>query len=667
LSGQLIPLLLGLGAGAALAMLAMGVVITYRASGVINFAHAATGMWIAHVFYEFRETGDLVFPIPFDTIFGLDAPTWLSRVHLLDRPTVAAALIVALTYAALFGLAQYVLIFRNLRNQPALARVVASIGLFLYLWACVPLIFALPPSTRSILPTGSFEVLGELLFVDRFVILLIALALTAALWAFYKFTKFGLATTAAAENENGALLTGINADRTAAINWMISAALAGLAVILISRINSLDPLNLSLLIVPALAAALLGGMKSFGWVALAGIGIGMLQSWLVNLQSDLAEFSTLGLEQGLPFLIILIALIFRGNSLPTRGEVLDNKLPRSPEPRHPLTIGAIALGLGIVVMVVGSSDWRTAVITSGIAMMISLSIIVLTGFIGQISFAPFAFAGVAAFSLIKLGDFGVPFPIAPLVAALITAGLGVLLGIPAVRVRGMNLAIATLGAAVAIEQLLFKWEWFVGSTTVPDPAVGPVDLSIGAIGDAYPRGQFGALVVVVAVVATIAVANLRRGSTGLTWLAVRANERAAAAAGVDVTGAKLAAFGISAFLAALGGTLLAYQRTTLTAAGFTVFASLAAIAVTYLAGITSVSGGVVAGMLAPLGLFALLSNGGELPIDVSNYSFAINGLLLIVAAVLIPSGITGVIRDGWHKLRDRADRPSQPDLDAASV
>ena len=677
MTDQIVALLLGVGAGSALALLATGVVITYRASGVINFAHAATGTWIAFVFYEFRETGDLIFPVPFDTIFGLDTPGFLQRIHLLDRPTVSAALGVVLVYAALFGLVQYMLVFRHLRYQPALARVVASIGIFLYLWATAVLMFRMvpgstdgqlraftPPSVRSILPRGSFEIFGERFLYDRFAILGIAAVITVLLWALYKFTRFGLSTTAAAENERGALLSGINADLMAAINWMIATTMAGLAIILIAKINTLDPLNLSLLIVPTLAAALLGGMRSYIWVALAGLGVGMLQSLLGNLQSELAEVSTLGLEQGMPFILILVALIVRGDPLPGRGEVYDSKLPRSPEPRTPLLVGAIAMAAGTLVMTFGNTDWRFAVITSAITMIISLSVVVLTGYIGQISFAPYAFAGVATFTLIKLAEFGVPFPIAPLLAAVLTAALGVLVGIPAVRVRGLNLAVATLGVAVAIEQFLFKWDWFAGSADVPEPAIGPLDLS-ATIGSDFARPEFGIMVVVVLVCAAICVANLRRGSTGLAWLAVRANERAAAAAGIDVRLAKLSAFGISAFLAALGGTLLAYSAETTSAQNFTVFASLAAIALTYLTGITSVSGGLLAGFLAPLGLLTLLTNGGDLPNTGSDYSSAINGLMLIVAAVAIPGGITGAVRDGYRKLRSRGS--SQPGLEPAAA
>lgn len=627
-------LILGVGAGAALAMLALGLVLTSRSSGVVNFGHAAMGMYLAYVFYEFRETGDLVFPI-----VGLPG-----RVHLLPRPTVITAFLVVIPYAAILGLVVYLLIFRWLRHAPPLSRVVASIGLFLYLWAMVSLRFPTAPNTRPFLPGGSISLFDHPVFIDRLVIAAVAIGLTAALWAIYRFTTFGLATTAAAESEKGATLIGLDPERLAALNWMIATVLAAVAMILIARVNSLDPLAMSLLVVPALAAALLGGFRSFVVVAACAFGIGMLQNELVNLQASAPSLAGLGLQQGLPFVLILVALVVRGRSLPSRGEISGARLPTSPEPQFVMPTAAVAVAGGVVLMLVASDDWRAAVVNSGVALIGSLSVVVLTGYIGQISLAPFAFAGIAAFSLSKLGEAGVPFPLAPLLAALIAMGVGVAVGIPALRVRGMNLAIATLGVAVAIEELAFKWGWFTGngSAVVPEPKIGPFNFAVATNGSQFPRPSFGIMVVIVAVACAVGVAHLRRGATGLHWLAVRSNERAAAAAGVDVSQAKVVAFAASAFLAGIAGCLLAYKNRTLSVTSFQVFLSLALLAITYLAGIASVSGATLAAVLAPLGIFTLLQN-GELPTEVSKYSFAVNGAMLMLVAVIAPSGITGAV------------------------
>lgn len=660
MTSHLAYLLLGVGSGAAIALLGIGVVLTNRASKVVNFGHAAMGMWTAYVFYDFRETGRLALPIPYERVFGWTLPNALVHPHVLSRPTLFTALVVVMAYGAVFGLVVYSLLFRRLRTAPPLGRVVASIGLFLYLYATAAVRFVDVPRTRAILPTGSIHVFGHLVFVNRLVIAAIAVAVTSALWMITRFTRFGLATTAAAESEKGAALIGLNPNRLAAINWMIASMLSGLALILIAPINSLDPLAMSLLVVPALAAALLGGLNSIVVVAVSGLAIGMLQAELVNVGGSVHALAGLGLQEAVPFLLILVALVVRGRTLPTRGDPLEDRLPESPEPRAVVPLGVLALVGGIAVMLTAGSDWRAAVITSSIAVVTSLSVVVLTGFVGQISLAPFAFAGVAAFSLIRLGDAGVPFPVAPVVAVLITVALGVLVGIPAVRVRGMSLAIATLGAAVAIEQLAFKWSWFVGDHDVPDPKIGGINLSVSGRGALYPRAAFGVMVVVVTVACAVLVSNLRRSRTGLAWLAVRGNERAAAATGINVGSAKLSAFAVSAGLAGVAGVLTAYERQTISETSFQVFFSLAVLAITYLMGVASVSGAWAAGFIAPLGVFVLLRT-GALPTEVSRYEFATNGLLLMVVAVAYPNGLTAAVRQarrwvGRRTTRSRAQR-----------
>jgi ABC-type branched-subunit amino acid transport system permease subunit len=245
----------------------------------------------------------------------------------------------------------------------------------------------------------------------------------------------------------------------------------------------------------------------------------------------------------------------------------------------------------------------------------------------------------------------VPFPFAPLLAALVAVAVGLVVGIPAVRVRGMNLAIATLAAAVAVEELVLKWDWFtggLGGSRVPRPELFGVDLGIQATGDDFPRPAFGVACIVVLMVTALAVAYLRRGPVGLRWLAVRGNERAAAASGLDVRRVKLGAFALSSFLAGLGGTLLAYEYDTLSVNSFSVFQSLALLAITYLGGIASLGGAFIAGILAQGGVITAATGGKS-----SQTQFAINGLMLIVVAAVYPEGISGALRATWTRLTKR--------------
>jgi branched-chain amino acid transport system permease protein len=645
-------LLLGLGGGAIIAALAVGLLITYRASGVVNFAHAAIGMWVAYTYFELRQRGELILPV-----LGLP-----SRIQVLPdgyRPTWATALAITLILAAIYGLVIYLLVFRPLRDAPALAKVVASLGLFLYLLAMADLRVgtqgAAVTRPENLLPDDVVGIAGVDLPVDRIWLAAIVVIATLGLASLYRFTRFGLATRAAAESEKAAVLLGHSPDRLAAVNWMLAVMLAGGAVILIAPIAGISPTGTSLLIVPALAAAVVGGFRSFTLATLAGFGIGMAQSELLNIQTEWRWLPDLGLQQGLPFVLIIATLAFRGQILPPRGSLHTGRFPTSPRPTRVAATTVALSGAGVVGLLVLDSTWRQGIIVTAVTALLALSIVVLTGYVGQISLMPMALAGISAFAMIKLSTAAdLPFPLAPLLAAAIAVVVGLLVGVPAVRVRGMNLAIATLAAAIAIEELVLKWGWFTGGlagATVPRPELAGVDLGIQATGGDFPRPAFGVLCVLVLAAGGVLVANLRRGTTGLHWLAVRANERAAAAAGIDVRAAKLTAFGLSSFLAGLGGTLLAYEFSTLSVNSFVVFQSLALLAVTYLGGIASIAGALVAGALTQGGLLTALMGG-----ETSQTQFAVNGLLLIVVAAVYPEGITGALTSLGRRVSGRVRR-----------
>ena len=205
-----------------------------------------------------------------------------------------------------------------------------------------------------------------------------------------------------------------------------------------------------------------------------------------------------------------------------------------------------------------------------IVAIIALSLVVLTGLVGQISLAQAAFAGTAGFALSKIGT-RLPFPLSLLAAAPVAAVLGVLVGMPALRIRGVQLAVVTLAAGVAIEQFVFRNPKLSppSGNLIPDPTLFGIDLGVRAQGTTSPAGSSALLVLVVLTLAALAVANLTRSGTGRAFLAVRSNERAAASLGVNVAAAKLVAFALSSFLAGLGGALIGYSRGQLSADSFT--------------------------------------------------------------------------------------------------
>lgn len=652
-------MLAGLGGGAVVASLALGLVLSFRSSGVVNFAHAAMGMYVAYAFFEFRETGDLVLPL-----LGLP-----ERVHLLARPTLATALIVAVLLGAVVGIVVYVLVFRPLRQSPVLARVVASLGLLLYLQEIVRLRFPVAGagvnSRRPVLPEDPVRLAGTAVSQNRLLLVALVAIATAGLAALYRLTRFGLATRAAAGNEKGALLLGISPDRLGAVNWALASVLAGLAMILIEPISGLDPTTTTLLVVPALAAALLGRLHSFAVAAAAGIGIGMLQSLILGYAVQPGTtwipdwLPTTGLQQAVPVALIIGALVWRGDALPDRSAIMGQRLPAAPAPRHvaawSLACSAIVL-LGLLTV---SAGYRQAMIVSMVFALLALSVVVVTGFVGQISLAQLAFAGVSGFAVIRLDEFGMPFPLAAILAAGISMVLGILVGLPATRVRGMSLAITTLALAVAIEQLVLASPPFSGGpagSSAPRPYLFSWDVGVSARGADNFRPVFGVLVLAVLLLSCIAVANLRRNGTGMRWLAVRANERAAAAAGIDVGRTKLGAFATSSFLAGLAGVLMAESTATLSPTSFMVIGALVVLSMTYLGGVASISGALVAGLLAQAGVITTLSSelsGG----DVQRYVFASSGIALILTAIFAPDGLTGLARRAMPHRRPEAERP----------
>jgi ABC-type branched-subunit amino acid transport system permease subunit len=430
------------------------------------------------------------------------------------------------------------------------------------------------------------------------------------------------------------------------VNWILAAVLAGLALIAAAPLAGLDPGGTSLLIVPALGAALVGAFRSIVVAGLAGLAIGMAQSEILNLQASSEWLPDVGLQQGIPFLIVVVALVLLGRRLPDRATVVSTRLPLAPEPRRTMAVTAVVVGLGVVGLLVLDSSYRSGIIVSAIATIVALSVIVLTGLVGQISLATFALAGTAGFSMVRVGaSLGWGFPLAPMVGIAVAVGVGLLAGLPAVRVRGLTLAVTTLAASIAIEQLLFRWSWFTGAdegARVSEPSLFGINLGISAPGDAYPRVAFGILTLVAMLGAMAMVVNLRQGATGRRWLAVRANERAAEAAGIPVAQVKLGATAVAAALAGLAGVLLAYEQQVVSGSSYGALASLVAVAIAYLAGIAIPAAALVAGVLASGGLLTVVLdaiNDGS-----SKYQFAVNGLLLMVVAVRFPAGLVGAAR-----------------------
>ena len=412
------------------------------------------------------------------------------------------------------------------------------------------------------------------------------------------------------------MLRGLSPTRLALTNSMMAALIAGVVGILSGALTELDTETLPLQIVPALAAALLAGMSSCSIACAASFGIGILYS-LITWMSGLSWFPTSG---GIPlpgvtdlvaFLIVIVAMFLRGANLPGRGHLIEAGLPEVPRPQRLL---AIALPLAVVcaaALVVLPFDFRQALVNTLIGTVMALSLVVITGFVGQISVVQLSLAGVTGFVISRLAvDHGVPFPWAPILGIAAAVVLGLITAASALRVRGVSLVIVTLAAAVAINSFYFNNPTIgagVNGSPVPELHIFGLDLGTNAsfrgLDGNIPSPVFGWVTLAVAVLMCLMVGYIRRGGLGQRMLAVRSNERASAAAAVNPRNVKLIAFGVSSLIAGVAGTLFAYNSGSVSPDRFDAFTALSLIAFAYAGGITLISGAVFAGLISTQALF----------------------------------------------------------------
>jgi len=634
----LLFLLLGFGPGALIAGISLAIVLNYRGSGVINIGAGALALIGAYVFYGLRTGGYL----------------FLGQFDLGGPMSTLPAFALTLAVSALIGAAFDLLVLRKLQNAPPLAKLVASLGLFLIVQAVVVLRFGgNGQGAPQVLPSGdSVHLFGIDVPSDRFMLTGIVLFSAIVLTAAYKWTRFGLATRAAAENETAAVFAGLTPSRLSLVNTVLASVLAGALGVVVAPLTQLDPVTIPTAVVPALGAALLARFTSFGVAAVAGILMGSIQSLVLYLQTQSwfprAGGVTLpGVTELIYFVIIVVVMFWRGGSLPERGTIRERRLPAAPVPRRRLLPGVVLAAVGVVAFMTFPFDFRQALIISLIGSLVCLSLVVTTGFVGQISLVQLALAGVGGYAVSKLAAHaGIAFPWGPILGALTATLFGLVAGVSALRVRGVNLAIVTIAAAVALEHFVFdntSWGGGVNGSPTPSPHIFGFDLGPGATyswtDGKVPSPLFGFVCLAVVAACGLSVASLRRSALGRQMLAVRSNERAAAAAGISVSHVKSAAFGISSFIAGLAGALYAYAYGSVTASQYGIIAALAFIAFAYLGGITTVAGSLFGGLIVTdgLGIHAIKTWTG-LP---NNWELVFGGVALILTLVASPEGIAG--------------------------
>lgn len=499
--------LAGLAVGSAAALTGIGLIVTYRATGVLNLAHGAIAMVCAYVLRQLVvEWG---WPLPL------------------------GALLTLLVVAPGIGLVLDRAVFRPLALVGAgpAQTLVASIGVFVLLVGGAALVWG--GGARADAPV----LLGD----DPWTQLAAVVLLAAAVGAVTRWTRFGRELRAVVDNRPLAMLGGIDADRVSAVGWAFGAFTAGLTGVLLAPHVRLDPYGMPLLVVEVIAVAVVARMRSLPVAIVTALAIGVAQAQLTRFHP---EGWAGPLVQAVGANLFVVALLVAALVLPgVGGRGRDALPPPSGRPQVPpgawLTAGVLfLLPLGFA-----GTDLHTSIQVPALAIVL-LSLVVVTGRGGQIALGQAAYAGLGALFTALLAAGGLPELVALGFAVLLVAPLGLVTGWPAIRRHGLALALATLAVGVAVSRFVFAQPYATAGLELGRPA-----------GFSDDR-RYYALELVVLAACLLLVAALRRGRTGRALAALRDHEAGAEAAGVRVSLLKLLAFVLGAALAALGGGLL---------------------------------------------------------------------------------------------------------------
>ena len=596
--------LLGLGTGAIYALLAQGIVLIFRGSGIVNLAHGAIAMVSAYVFLHLRQGG------------------WSIGTDMVASVAVAVGISILIDQVVL----------RYLRRASSVTRLIATLGVLLVLQALGTIWWG--STTAVVLPIFTIHqinIFGATMGSDRLILLVVALVVTASLTVVLKYTKLGWAIEAVSENQRAVAAQGRSPELISSITWAVGGALAGLAGILVSPITQLTVSGLTLIVISGLAAALLGGFRSFPLTLLGGLLLGVVEA-------EAGQYvHIVGAAQAIPLLLIIAILVLGGSALPLRGHIFD-RLPSVGVGRINLRVVAPVFVIVVVILsLVTSPNWLATLSGTFAAATILLSLVVLTGYGGQVSLAQYALAGIGALVAAQLAR-GSGWSLPPaLLAGMVSATLvGLIFALPALRTRGVNLAVVTLALGAAVQAVFFDNPKYVGNAGV---AVGPQRIFGWDVSPLTHDGRYTVVVFVLFCACALIVANVRRSGTGRRLLAVRANERAAAASGINVFSTKLKGFAISGALAGIGGTLFAFRQSPVTFDTFDPITSIHAVAEAVVGGIGYVVGPVLGSLLDPSSISVIISLSWS---GLETYLPLIGGVAVLLTVIIHPNGVMSV-------------------------
>ncbi len=568
----------GLVTAAIYAVAASGLVVTYTTSGIFNFAHGAFGMLAAFMYWRLRVE------------WGWPAPIALIAMLVVIAP--------------LFGAAIEKVIFRGLQDVSEVTKLVVSVSLLFGVYQGAIILF--PPDQGRRFPgfyDGNAFDLGvvNLQWHDAFTIvaaIFVALFLRSLLFG----TRTGIAMRAVVDDRPLAQLTGSRPDRSAMLAWALGTTLAALSGILLAGSQGvLKHLDLTLLVINAYAAAMIGRLRSLPLTFLGALILGLGESYAVgylptNQQitsvfgwNDFTPISLSGLRPAFPVILLFVILLFLP---PLRVKAAGQQKSREYIPMPPLRRWMIAtVVLGAIAWVVGTQLSDLRLFQLGIGMgtgIIMLSLVPLTGWGGQINLAPLTFAGIGA---VVMGHFGGDGTLWGLfLATVVTAAIGVLVALPALRLQGLYLALMTASFAVFMEKMFFSQ-----SIILPNASLNVPRLSVGPVAFESNKAHLVLLSVAFGLVALFLV-WLRRGEFARRLLAMKASPAACVTLGLNLTRTKVEVFALSAGIAGFGGALLGAQSNSVSPDTFRFLQGLPIVLLAVVGGIGAVGGALFGGL-----------------------------------------------------------------------
>lgn len=652
----------GLVTGAVYALLAMGLVLIYKATRIPNFAYGGMATFLA--FFHYDIVNGRTYNFQFNALF----------LHVDWHPTVDlgfwAAVPVTLAMAAVLGFLIERFVIRPFARMSTVTLTVVTLGLGLLLSSVTQQLFGandlIVSSENAIFSRNpAFSLAGVNVSYERIGVIGIVAAFALATFAFFRFTSTGLAIRASATDPDVASLLGVSSKKLAVVSWVGGSMAAGIAgVALASLVVSSNPNLLTLLSIKGFAAAIVGGLVSFPIAAFAGFAIG--------LGEELARHYLLGADaalwQGAPEVLTLGAVIvtlaarpkwiFRGlrddedSGLLSRSGATDSKLARMIDPVEAYrafraavsTDGALggfgkAVGIGVPValglfaLVFPAlplpSFWTLPANFALIYLLIVLSFVVLVGWLGQISVAQGAFLAVGGAGVaICANTLNLPFPLPLIGGVLLSIPVSILVGLPALRLRGLHLAVATLAFGLAAERAILPRFNAANFVSLPSSL------------DSDTARYY--MILTLTAAAFVIAWRISISRVGRSFYAIRDSETVAAAYGIRPVRVKLTGFVVSGAFSALAGGLLAYQLGGVNSQYGSVFFSITWLTYAVVAGIGSLGGPVIAALL--FGLYPELTKGAVKATSISFMPQIVAGALLLVIMMINPGGLASMTR-----------------------